>query len=47
VLKELGNGAFGQVFMVEDEQGQKFALKRTLKISNIMSREIEILQKVQ
>ena len=29
--------------MVEDGNNNKFALKRTLKVSKIMSREVEIL----
>jgi serine/threonine protein kinase len=27
ITKELGNGAFGRVYAVEDSKGQKFALK--------------------
>ena len=29
VIKQLGKGTFGIVFLVKDEWGNKFALKRT------------------
>lgn len=37
VIKQLGKGAFGFVFLIEDQKGRKFALKRTQRASNKLS----------
>ena len=47
IQKELGSGSFGYVFMALDQQDNKFAIKRTKKKSNVLSREIEILKEIK
>lgn len=43
ILNPLGNGAFGVVFLARDQNGKYYAVKRQLKKSNKLSREIRIL----
>ncbi len=47
LLKVLGNGSFGYVFLGIDSQNRKYAIKRVEKVGNKLSREYEILQKLQ
>ena len=47
MIKELGSGCFGVVFLADDnETEEKVAIKRLSKMGKIASREIEILKKL-
>lgn len=43
VVKHLGSGAFGAVYLARDEGNNYYAIKRQPKMSSKISREIEIL----
>ena len=47
IIRELGSGCFGVVYLAEDnETHKKVAIKRLLKMGLMVSREIEILKKL-
>lgn len=44
MVREIGHGAFGYVFEAIDKNtGDTVALKRTMKVGNVVSREYEVL----
>ena len=47
VTKSLGKGAFGFVFLIEDQNGEKYAVKRIQKASKQLSWEFEILKEIE
>lgn len=48
IIKSLGSGSFGNVFLIEDKKTKKrFALKKIEKVGEKMPREIEILKKLK
>lgn len=47
VMRHLGSGAFGAVYLARDENNNYYAIKRQPKLSQKISREIEILLELQ
>lgn len=47
MIRELGSGSFGVVYLAQDnETGKMVAVKRLLKMGKLVSREIDILQRI-
>jgi len=46
LLKKIGQGTFGKVYEAEDNSKKKVAIKRVEKVSNAISREVDILKMI-
>jgi glycogen synthase kinase 3 beta len=44
IIRKIGQGTFGKVYEAEDETGKKVAIKRVEKVTNVISREVDILK---
>lgn len=47
IIKHVGKGTFGYVFLAQDQNGKLYGIKRTQRASNQLSREIEILNELK